>query len=540
MELRPYQQECLKTILDKMRQERCVLIQAATGAGKTILFSALVRHYINNFNMRIAIVAHREQLIRQAYDKLLKVWPEGMLSIGIACSSVSKMNIEDLKKHVVIGSPQTLTRHLDETPPFHLLIIDECHRVPSMTINSQYKKLIETLYRYYPKMRTLGVTATPYRLNYGYIYGNNCRKGGKNLFKDLTYQVSIETLINEGYLVPYRIMEKKCPDLSNVKKNGGEFSTIELEDIFSNSIQLESAVKATKEYAFDRKHIVIFCITIKHAEEMCKIFKQNGYSSAVVHSEQKQEEKMQNLQLFDTGKIQVICNVGILTEGWDCPSVDCMVMCRPTMSPALYVQMVGRGLRLSPGKKDCLLLDLSGNYSRHGDPNSPSVIIPGFKVSKKPKDKEEEDEEEDNAIICPKCQYILDKDDIRCPRCGSYIGNVNNERLELIEIKHKDLFLLKKVEIEKYRSAAGNDLLRIRAECYRENSNIPNIVYHYVDIEGNASSYGKDRARRFWVKMAGKTPPDNLKDAIERKDELVFPKTVKLKRDKNFTKIVGW
>ena len=167
--LRPYQEAALQAVLGDMRTHKNVLLQAATGAGKTIMFSAITRLFVEKWGLHVAILAHREQLVRQAADKLLKVWPEGEDKVGIACHSVTSS--VDVNRQVVIGSPQTLARRLGDLPEQPLLIVDECHRLPPAGKKSQYAVLINRLREYYPDMRMLGVTATPYRLGHGYIYG---------------------------------------------------------------------------------------------------------------------------------------------------------------------------------------------------------------------------------------------------------------------------------------------------------------------------------------------------------------------------------
>lgn len=169
-----------------------------------------------------------------------------------------------------------------------------------------------------------------------------------------------------------------------------------------SAIHIGSAVKDIQDYAAYRQHIVVFAITIEHAEALRDAFREAGYDAEAVHSKQPQEQRQYYLQRFDSGALRIVCNVGVLTEGWDCPNVDCMLMCRPTLSPALYVQMVCRGLRLSPGKEDCLLLDLSGNWKQHGDPNDPIVHWKNGSGKKK----EEAVSGPSAGVECPKCKHL--------------------------------------------------------------------------------------------------------------------------------------
>ena len=212
MELRPYQQHAFNAIMTAMQTDRYILCQAATGAGKTILFSAIIRHCMEHFKMRIGILAHREILVRQAQDKLLKVWPEGGDRIGLACSSVS--HDVQLWRPVIIGSPQTLANRLDAMPSLNMVIIDEAHRLPPRNEKSQYQKLLFAMEERYPKLRVIGFTATPYRLGHGYVFGEQCRPGKENWFGDLHCQVSIAELQSGGYLVPCAPARRKTCGLN--------------------------------------------------------------------------------------------------------------------------------------------------------------------------------------------------------------------------------------------------------------------------------------------------------------------------------------
>ena len=543
-ELRPYQKDALNAILKGVHDSRYVLLQAGCGAGKTIITAALIRHCMERYDMRIGFIAHREQLIRQTRDKLLKVWPEGEQAIGIACSSVSS-EIE-LERSVVIGSPQTLARRLDEMPPIQMLIVDECHRLPPPNVQSQYGNLINKLQKIYPKLRLIGVTATPYRLSHGYIYGDQHKEGEDNWFNELSYQISIQQLISDGYLTPYRAFAADTPDLSGVRKSGGEFVLGDLGTEMSNALHLESAVKAVEDYAGERNHIVVFAVTIEHAEALKEAFLDAGYSCVAVHSKQSHRERMANLEAFDRGKIRVICNVGILTEGWDSTGVDCMVMCRPTMSAALYVQMIGRGLRTHEGKEDCLLLDLSGNWLRHGDPNEPIVTW-----TKPAKASDSAEPGESEGMQCPKCKCLVTKRTIICPNCKEELKEVHNERLVLRQVETvttpRNLFGLREATIcsslfEDFISRRGNRMLRLVMYCLPQGDSIPKTVYDYWDIEGQGSSYGRAKAKEKWEKLttSNELPPTSVDEALDRIDEIKLPKTVWLELQGKYLNVKRW
>lgn len=543
LELRPYQQEALETILSDILTNQNVLLQAATGAGKTIIFSALIKYCLERYKMRIGVIAHREQLVRQARDKLVSVWPEGKKEIGIACASVS--NSVEIERPVVIGSPQTLINRIGDMPPLHMLIVDECHRLPPVEVESQYGKLINKLREYYPQMRLVGVTATPYRLNHGYIYGGEHRSDESNWWTHLSYSIGIKDLQDEGFLVKYRGKATGEPDLSGVKKSGGEFNLHDLGEKCSQSVYVKSAIKAVQDYAEDRKHIVVFATTIEHAEILNKEFNDSGYKSVVVHSKQPHDVRLKNMEDFDKGKLQVICNVGVLTEGWDCTAVDCMVMCRPTMSPALFVQMVGRGLRLHEGKDDCLLLDLSGNWKRHGDPCDPKVTW--VQGKRKKDDNTELPEGESEGAVCPKCNECVSVHAIICPNCGEELKTVENKRLKLYDLgttsKSSSLEVkILKTSFDAFVSKAGNRMIRV-SMCVSEGDDfLPMNVNYFLDIEGQGSDWGRSKAVRVWTNVfKGKIPvPNTVDEAVKRISELVLPDTVFIVEKGKYWNVKKW
>ena len=600
--LRPYQQEALDAIKTAFREQTNVLLQAATGAGKTILFSALIRDFMTQYPgvVRIMIAVHRQNLVQQAYDKLLRVWPEGESQIGIACHSLTSKS--DFTKPVVIGTVQTIARQLDkmEFSSCNLLIIDEVHmlRPKAKTEKevSQYEKLINRLRTFDPRARLLGVTATPYRLEWGYIYGDvKTQDPSRNWFPNLTYSIDITTLQAQGFLCPLDHWgEGYKLDLSSVATgSNGDYKENALSEEMSKSIHLESAVNAVRTYASDRKHIVVFGVTIEHARLLAKAFNRGGYKAVAVHSDCKQHMNTKRLELFENGSVNVLVNVGKLTEGWDCPQTDCVVLCRPTKSAALYVQMVGRGLRIAEGKDKCLMLDLAGCLAEHGFPEAPEIKnkLPdktnwlecpecgkenlvdatectkcgylfafvrcpqcgvenkvdaekckacGWVLPKAPVPvAEEEEEKEESQYACPYCGAMVKPTAIRCWKCHSPLqlisGNVTLQKIELdahrLGRQRAKLVGTPNINFH-FRSKKGNTMMRVTLACLIGDDDLPTPVSDYLDIEGNGSEYGKARARTKWHQLTGRPyVPSTLDAAESMRADLRFPEyvTVELK-----------
>lgn len=584
MTLRPYQQEALEAVLAAFRDQQNVLLQAATGAGKTIIFSELIRLFRQKWpSINILILAHREQLVRQAYDKLLKVWPEGIDQVGIACHSVATKS--DLDKPVIIGSVQTVARQLNDMHEVKLMIIDEVHMMPPMAKEgaaaSQYEQIIQVMRSKYAKLRILGVTATPYRLGWGYIYGQDtatdgrkCEDPARNWFSDLTYSISIKHLTEEGHLCPMRMFTVEEPDFSDVGLNtAGDYNEKVLGQKMSEKLHLGSILRALNEYATDRHHIVIFTVTIEHAKAVLSELRDHNWNAVLVHSLMPKKEAEANLASFNAGEAEIIVNVGKLTEGWDCPIADCIMLCRPTKSTALYVQMVGRGLRLADGKPDCLVLDLAGCFAEHGAVNTPKV--------RKGRGKKEEvicpvcktvnpatnlycsacssllrapsaSEENTGSMLCPNCKSPSSGRTIFCPVCGFALRWVENKRVELHEINlEEDLdntkpcpakILKKPVGDFDYVSKKGRRMLRITYYLGLQNKKAPLRVYDYWDIEGlaNNNPYGAQRAAKKWEAFGQAIAPQTLDEARNRWNELTFPAWITVQKKDGWWKVLRY
>lgn len=537
--LRPYQEQAVSAVTAAMGRDRYVLLQAATGAGKTIVFCEAIRRWLRDFNMRIAILAHRRELITQARNKLLTVWPQA--PIGIACAGVSKE--VDVDQPVVIGSIQTLTRRAGETEPFDLIIIDEAHRIPARGegISSQYHSFLQTMENYNPRLRVWGVTATPFRLGHGYIYGRECRPGRTNLFPSLCYRIGISDLQARGFLCPVRAKEAEDirTELAAVRTSGGEYRINDLSDLMSKPAHVGSAVKAYTDYGEDRGHVLVFCVTIDHAEKVQEAFREAGYTSGCVHSRMSLRERDRVLSDFAEGRVRVLTNVGVLTEGWDCPQTDLILLCRPTKSPALFVQMIGRGTRTAPDKEDLLVLDLAGNYRAHGDPDSPIVDIP----SGAPKESDEPPGRE--MKVCPECNGVSQLGSMICPDCGYewprfQLAPIDQRvRMKDISFEPETYDLVEAVPTE-YESRAGNRMLKVELDVRPPGGNIPMGVNHFLDIEGNAHPYAQRKAMAWWEEYAGTEYPETIARALDMWWAVTLPRQVQVKQDGKYLKVVGW
>lgn len=342
MELRNYQQEARKAIQEEWRKGvKKTLLVLPTGCGKTIVFSKVIEDRVK-LGERVLVLAHRGELLEQAADKLEK-------STGLKCATekAEQTSIGSWYR-VVVGSVQTLMREkrLNQFDKvfFDTIIIDEAHHC----ISDSYQRVLD----YFDQAKILGVTATPDR--------GDMRNLG-TYFESLAYEYTLPKAIKEGYLSPIKALTLPLKlDLSSVGQKAGDFKTSDLDTALDP--YLKSIAAEMVKHAKDRK-TVVFLPLVKTSQKFTEILNQNGFKAAEVNGESK--DRVEVLEAFDKDKYNVLCNSMLLTEGWDCPSVDCVVVLRPTKVRSLYSQMVGRGTRLHPGKTELLLLDFLWHTERH-------------------------------------------------------------------------------------------------------------------------------------------------------------------------------
>ena len=345
-DLRPYQQEALDAIVAaEGRGIRRPLLALPTGTGKTVVFA----HLIQQRGGRSLVLVHRDELIWQAAEKLEIIAPD--LELGIV-----KAAKDEVGAACVLASVQTLsreTRLARLSRGFQTVIVDEAHHGVAET----YRRILAVVGSFEANgPLTVGVTATPRR---GDQVGLNA------VFQEIVYQKTILEMILAGYLADVRGVQVGLHvDFRRLHTRAGDFLDSELEDLLLDADAPEHICKAYREHALGRKAL-LFTPTVSMAMVMATALRHDGVSAEMLCGETPLDERRAILQRLKSGETKVICNCAVLTEGFDEPSVDSIIIMRPTKSPTLYTQMIGRGTRLFPGKDDCLVLDLVGATSRH-------------------------------------------------------------------------------------------------------------------------------------------------------------------------------
>ncbi|WP_434566991.1 DEAD/DEAH box helicase [Vibrio chagasii] len=376
--LRPYQADSVKSVIHYFRKHQTpAVLVLPTGAGKSLVIAELARLAKG----RVLVLAHVKELVEQNNEKY-----EGY---GLKGSIFSAgLGRKETDQQVVFASVQSVVRNLDSfSNQFSLLVIDECHRVPDEK-NSSYQKVITHLRENNSGIKVLGLTATPYRLGMGWIYQYHTRGQVRSeeprFFRDCIFELPIRYLLDEGFLTPARMIDAPVLsyDFSQLKPaSTGRYKEAELDMVIEQSKRATpQIVEQIIHLAQDKLGIMVFAATVRHAQEILGLLPEG--EAAIVIGDTPTLERDQIINDFKERKIKFLVNVSVLTTGFDAPHVDLIAILRPTESISLYQQIVGRGLRLSPGKKECLVLDYAGNsYDLYqpevGDPkpDSDSEII---------------------------------------------------------------------------------------------------------------------------------------------------------------------
>lgn len=342
--LRPYQID----LIDKVETSwgmgnRSVMLQLSTGGGKTVIFSQIVNQ-ATQLGLRCLVLAHRTELIQQASSKIQAITgqPTGIIQSGYKSNP---------NNPIQVASVQTLTRRLDRYPAFDLIVIDEAHHSTAKS----YQKILG----HYPDARVLGVSATPNRLD---------GSGFDRTFDDLVHGISTHDLIASGNLNPYKYYAAQKPmSTKGVKKAQGDYRTNDLALANPSDVIAADVVKAYTDH-LQGKQAVVFCINVKHSQEVASSLEAAGIPSAHLDGKTSPEMRSTVMEAFRAGSIRVLTNCALFDEGLDIPGLDGVILARPTASLSRYLQMVGRALRTAEGKEQAHIVDLADNWTRHGLP----------------------------------------------------------------------------------------------------------------------------------------------------------------------------
>ncbi|MBK8974132.1 MAG: DEAD/DEAH box helicase family protein [Hahellaceae bacterium] len=460
MKLRWYQQEAHDAVYNYFRDGNAgnPLIIAPTGSGKSINVAKLTESVTNGRpTVRVLVLTHQKELIAQNFEKLLTIWPDA--PAGINSASLKSRRFDD---QIIFASIQSVANHAESLGHFNLVVIDEAHMIPADG-EGQYNKLLNGLRDINPTLKVVGLTATPYRLKSGHLIGDD------TLFTDVAYEVEMRPLIEEGFLS--RLIPKRTKTQINtdgVKKRGGEFIAGDLEKVADEATI--AAIPEILKHGKNRKAWIVFCCGVSHAEHVTQLLTENGVSCALITGETSQDARELNINLFKQGHIKCLVNVNVLTTGFDAPHVDMIAVLRPTMSTGLYVQMLGRGMRIADEKDNCLVLDFAGNTERHGP----------IDCVRKGRKRRNDDDEPGVAPVktCPQCETMIHASIMLCPECGhefpkkeKVFSDASNK--ELLSFEDMTLEPMKVVSVMFSRHKKTGKPDSVKMELFEENAFFP-------------------------------------------------------------------
>jgi DNA repair protein RadD len=495
------------------------LIVLPTGSGKSLVMAALCQEVLRDYpKMRIAIATHVKELIAQDYAELMALWPEapaGIYSAGL--------RQRDVSAQILFCGIQSVWGK--DIGPVDLLIVDESHLIPRSS-STLYQKFITSLWRKTPDMRIVGLTATPYRLDSGRL-----DEGEDRIFETVVYEAPLRRLIDQKYLCPLisKATSQKL-DVSGVGMRGGDFIPGQLEIAIDKDWITKGAVNEIVEYGASRSAWLVFCVGVSHALNVAEEIRSRGVSCETVVGNMPRAERDSLIQQFRAGDLKCLVSVMVLGTGFNVPGVDMICLLRPTMSPGLFVQQVGRGSRNAGGKANCLVLDFAGNTMRHG----PVDLITGTK---------KRGTGDDEAKECPKCHTLVERGIMECPTCGyewpvpvikprvpqhAILADADNAILADPKPKWVAVGHVSYSRHEKFGKPAS---LRVDYRCGF------NVYSQWICFEHQG--YPRDKARQWWARNATGVAPLTVAEALGRKHQIQPVDEILIERDGKYFKVIG-
>ncbi len=499
MDLRSYQRQAVDAVYQHLRERDdnpCVVIP--TGGGKTPVIASICRDAVQQWGGRVLILAHVKELLEQSAEKLRIIAPD--LPVGIYSAGLKR---RDLGYAVTIAGIQSVFERACDVGPADLIIIDEAHLIPPDG-EGMYQTFLAEARVVNPHVRVIGLTATPFRLRSGTI----CAP--ENILNSICYEIGVRELIVQGYLSPLRTKAGTLkPDTKQLHVRGGEFIAGEVESLMDDDNLVLSACREIIELTKERRSALIFASGVQHGQHICRVMEErHKQECGFVCGETLPFERDELIQRFRAGALKYLCNVNVLTTGFDAPNIDCVGLVRPTLSPGLYYQMVGRGFRLHPGKSDCLVLDFGGNVLRHGPVD---LLKIGEATS---------GGGEGPAKECPQCHALIATAYSRCPECGhtfpprqnrQHDATASHEGILSDQVTRTEYDVQEvSYRVHHKKKAAPGTPPTMRVE-YRIGFN--EFVSEWVCFEHDG--FARNKSILWWKKRSHEAVPDTVEEAVD-------------------------
>jgi len=540
--LRPYQEAAIRGLYSywENKKGRNPLLVAPTGSGKTPMIGQIVSDALA-YNSRVVIVTHVKELIDQGARTLRAMIPGA--EIGIYSASLRS---KDLSKPITYAQIQSIHKRAHDMPVPDLVIIDEAHLVsgaPKKALEtwededgitrydvknglSRYGRFLATIFERNPDCKVVGLTATPYRLDQGWLH-----KGNDALFDGIAHEIKIGDLMRDGWLCPVSSKAvKQSIDLTNVRTRAGEYREEDLAKAASDPELIEISADEIVERGADRDSWLVFCCGVAHAQLVCDALHRRGIDAEVLTGAHGSTERDSIIARFKSGELRCLVNVNVLTTGFDAPGVDLLAILRATQSPSLYVQMVGRGTRLHDGKKNCLVLDYGTNVERHG-------LIDDIQPQRKKSDSSP-------IKTCPKCQEYVPVAMKECPYCGhiwepepvsirhdhkAYEGDLIGSEGRPRRSPYKYL-PVSHVSYSIHKKEGKPDSLKVTYHCGLSTANEWLCPQH--------GGYAMQKYYKRLVQMKCRNAPATAEQALASAQDWPTPVEIKVKQDGSFLNVV--
>jgi len=506
--LRDYQQEAIDAIFKFFRSKKKgnPLVQAPTGSGKSVIISGFCKAVIDKWpDQKILIISHVKEILEQNHKTIEKHLGKkvGLYSAGLKSKTLHNITVAGIQS--IYNKPEIFEK-------FNIIIVDEAHTIPHIK-NGMYHKFFNQV-----KKRVIGFTATPYRMGTGHL-----TRGEGAFFSKIVYDIPIKKLQKDGYLceVTAKGTHNKL-DPKGIKKQAGDYVLKELSIVFDRPLITRDIIRELLKYKTSRKKWLLFAIDIEHAENITNELKIHGVSAACVHSKMN-GNRDKTIYGFKGDEFQALVSVAVLTTGFDFSDIDLIGLLRPTESPGLHVQIIGRGLRPSPNKKNCLILDFAGNLKRLGPIDDPVVKVKGSGTGE--------------AIMkeCERCYELVYAAVRICPCCKQ-------------EFKFKHKLSSKTDDREVLTPETVYDVDSIDYQYHIGKKKIPmlTVTYlcgiktfkDYVCLEH--TGYAREQAEKWWKKRSDIEPPGTVQEAMNLVDNLKKSTKILVKESKPYPKILKY
>lgn len=522
-EERYYLTDALRATFQYFEQETGnPLIAMPTGTGKGVYIAKFLEIIYRSWpNQRVMVLTHVKELIKQNVEKTLALWPTA--PIGIFSAGLGQ---KQTLNPIIFGGVQSVINCVELFGFRDLLIIDEAHLLnPDAT--TRYQVIIRELRKLNPKLKVIGLTATWYRLGQGLL-----TQGG--LFTDIAYNIcdthGFNRLIMEGYLCPPIPKQTKTAlDVSNVGMNNGEFNLKQLQATVDKNDITAAVLNEMCEQGRDRGSWLVFCSGIEHAEHVADMLNTYGVPAGAVHSKLSSKERDDTIEAFRAGELRAVTNNNVLTTGFDHAPIDMIGMLRPTMSPGLWVQMIGRGTRPAPGKRNCLVLDFARNTQRLGPIDDPVIPRPPGAAGGG----------EAPVKVCDACGCYNHTRAKFCVACGM---EFQFEQKIVRSADTREILSTGMPQIERY---AVDRLMYARHVSKKQVTNIRVSYYcglrmfnEYVSFDHRG--FALHRAHEWWKQRSADPPPLNTDLALAQLHTLRTPRAIKVWVNKPHPEVMAY